>query len=54
MLLNASTDPPKYDGKVAQSHKWATSMESLIDQKKIDFGPFFLFKVSCKVLTKEE
>ena len=43
LLLNASTDPPKYDRKVAQSHKWATSMTNLIGRKKSDFGPFFHF-----------
>lgn len=41
LLLNASTDPPKNDRKVAHVSRRATSMKNLIGQKKSDFWPFF-------------
>ena len=43
LLLNASTDPPKNDRKVAHVSRRATSMKNLIGQKKSDFWPFFPF-----------
>ena len=33
LLLNVSTDPPKYDRKVAQSHKWANEKFNMSEKE---------------------
>ena len=55
LLLNASTDPPKNDRKVAHVSCRATSMKNLIGQKNSDFLPFFQFfcKFHARHITKK-